>query len=393
MTGRAFVLCLAAMAASCAYPVGVLYTGTTTPDKTDRVTVRASRAPTRTGEACASGVLGLVAWGDASVATAKKNGGLSEVYTVDSKLKTIIGIYTQGCTIVTGPALAEDDGGAALVDGDGSGEGDGNNPNSKHGRGDANQGDGSPSNGSAQGAQGAGHGGGGPPLPNSGGHGEDHRGTPGPVPTGVAGEITLPTYTQVPYSFLFDARAHENNHRCENFDPNRWSFRLDPRYPYAKPVKDTMPVNQGSFVNACPAADLVATCDYGAANGMVEYFYKGYDDANLQFLKIGCPKWNWVIPHVVARPPASSGPLVLACDHTRTLLGGSCIELRPTDEPVMIQVTRNSCGAGIVPRCPTQGMTGRCDAGKAGIHYFYGSNPAAEGMCIGTHGSWSAPAP
>ena len=405
MTGRSLVACFAvATTVGCSYPVGILYTGTTTPDRTDRATTKAVQpGPTAKGEACASGVLGLVAWGDASVAKAKKNGGLNEVYTVESKLKTIVGIYTQGCTIVTGPTLADGGvGGVAAGGADGAGGG----ARSPHGQGgDQGAGGGGATKGAMHGDPAAGHGGGtGRAPPEGGTQGDEHRGPTTPPPNGVTGEVTLPTYTQVPYSFVFNARS-DRNHQCQNFDPNRWAMRLSPIYPTLKPLKDAMNATDGAFASACPTADLRATCDYGDSNGMVEYFYTGINESKLLFIKLGCLKWNWVIPPpATPLPPASSGPLLLACDpraksnpeQTTTTLSGGCVELRPTDDPNMIMATRATCGAaGIVARCPTQGMTGRCDAGKGGIHYYYGRNGAmGEAMCKGlANSSWSAPRP
>lgn len=54
------------------------------------------------GEACASGILGIVATGDASVATAAKAAGITKVASVDGHNTNILGIYTKYCVIVTG---------------------------------------------------------------------------------------------------------------------------------------------------------------------------------------------------------------------------------------------------------------------------------------------------
>lgn len=54
------------------------------------------------GVACATSVLGWVAWGDASVEAAKKNGGITEVASVDVKVKSILGVHATYCTEVRG---------------------------------------------------------------------------------------------------------------------------------------------------------------------------------------------------------------------------------------------------------------------------------------------------
>ena len=47
-------------------------------------------------------ILGLIATGDCSISSAKKNGNISAVSTVDWKGTNILGIYSTGRTIVTG---------------------------------------------------------------------------------------------------------------------------------------------------------------------------------------------------------------------------------------------------------------------------------------------------
>ncbi|MGA7121254.1 MAG: TRL-like family protein [Polyangiaceae bacterium] len=57
---------------------------------------------TKTGEACAMSILGVVAIGDASIDLAKSNGGVSQVASVDHKVFSILGIYANVCTVVHG---------------------------------------------------------------------------------------------------------------------------------------------------------------------------------------------------------------------------------------------------------------------------------------------------
>ncbi len=56
----------------------------------------------KVGKACATSILGWVAQGDASVAAAKANGGISEVSLVDHTAKNMLGIFGEWCTIVKG---------------------------------------------------------------------------------------------------------------------------------------------------------------------------------------------------------------------------------------------------------------------------------------------------
>ncbi len=57
---------------------------------------------TATGEACASTILGLIATGDASIDTAKKNGGVAQVTAVDHHSTSFLGITAKFCTVVYG---------------------------------------------------------------------------------------------------------------------------------------------------------------------------------------------------------------------------------------------------------------------------------------------------
>ena len=57
---------------------------------------------TKTGEACASSILGIIATGDASIDAARKAGGINSISEVDEKASDILGLYASYCTIVHG---------------------------------------------------------------------------------------------------------------------------------------------------------------------------------------------------------------------------------------------------------------------------------------------------
>lgn len=61
-----------------------------------------SATVTKEGKACADSILGLVARGDASVRAAMKNGGITEVTSVDHSARNFLNIVGQWCTIVRG---------------------------------------------------------------------------------------------------------------------------------------------------------------------------------------------------------------------------------------------------------------------------------------------------
>lgn len=79
-------------------PIGGLYTATKLPG----IATSNGGTSTKTGEAQCTSVLGLVAFGDCSIATAKKNGGIKKVYSVDWDAKNILGIYGTYKVIVKG---------------------------------------------------------------------------------------------------------------------------------------------------------------------------------------------------------------------------------------------------------------------------------------------------
>ncbi|MDH5479748.1 MAG: TRL-like family protein [Nitrosomonas sp.] len=56
----------------------------------------------RVGKSCASSVLGLVAFGDASIRTAAANGGITKVTIVDKEAIQILNLYATYCTVVYG---------------------------------------------------------------------------------------------------------------------------------------------------------------------------------------------------------------------------------------------------------------------------------------------------
>lgn len=76
---------------------GLLYTKVQGP-----VVVGNSTNTTKTGQACASNILGLISTGDASIDAAKKAGGIKEVASVDHDSTSILSLYATYCTVVKG---------------------------------------------------------------------------------------------------------------------------------------------------------------------------------------------------------------------------------------------------------------------------------------------------
>jgi hypothetical protein len=57
---------------------------------------------TKTGQACASSILGIIGTGDASLAAAKAAGGITQVAHVDHDNFSILGLYASTCTVAVG---------------------------------------------------------------------------------------------------------------------------------------------------------------------------------------------------------------------------------------------------------------------------------------------------
>lgn len=86
---------------SCAFvqsPVsGFLYT-----DVNSGIAVTANTKGEKVGQACSQTVLGWFATGDSSIDTARRNGGVTSIVSVDAKAWSILGVYGKYCTIVRG---------------------------------------------------------------------------------------------------------------------------------------------------------------------------------------------------------------------------------------------------------------------------------------------------
>jgi hypothetical protein len=99
------VLAAASMMTGCAgfafsgrgVPMGTLYAETSANEQ-----VTENGLASKRGEACATSILGLVTTGDASVATAAKNGGISKVASVDHQFQNMLGFYSKYCVVVSG---------------------------------------------------------------------------------------------------------------------------------------------------------------------------------------------------------------------------------------------------------------------------------------------------
>lgn len=58
--------------------------------------------PTKTGKACGTSILGIVATGDTTVEAAMNNGGIHKAVYTQQSLKNILSFYVEVCTIVKG---------------------------------------------------------------------------------------------------------------------------------------------------------------------------------------------------------------------------------------------------------------------------------------------------
>ena len=78
-------------------PGGFIYSGVKGP-----VTATSASKASKTGMACGSNILSFIAMGDNSIDSAKANGGIKRVASVDYDFFSVLGLYTKVCTIVKG---------------------------------------------------------------------------------------------------------------------------------------------------------------------------------------------------------------------------------------------------------------------------------------------------
>jgi hypothetical protein len=56
----------------------------------------------KTGKACMTSILGLVATGDASIEAAKAAGGIKEVVNINYEVNNVLGVYGEYCIVLQG---------------------------------------------------------------------------------------------------------------------------------------------------------------------------------------------------------------------------------------------------------------------------------------------------
>jgi hypothetical protein len=97
------ILSLALLSVSaCAAPLASTGPGGIYTEVTEAVQANNGVRISKSGEACAQNILGIVSTGDSTVATAKKMAGISNVATIDRSFWSILGVYAKACTQVAG---------------------------------------------------------------------------------------------------------------------------------------------------------------------------------------------------------------------------------------------------------------------------------------------------
>jgi len=106
--GFLLFLMLALLAGGCAAyrtpvmpPNGLLFSNVKAPTSTEFY--QTTKVPTKTGESSSYSVLGLFAFGDASIQAAAEKGQLSSIHFVDyDYLSVLFGVYTRFTTVANG---------------------------------------------------------------------------------------------------------------------------------------------------------------------------------------------------------------------------------------------------------------------------------------------------
>lgn len=86
----------------CAYAARSPVTGFIYTNVSDNAQVTANTIGSKTGRSTATSILGIVATGDCSVATAARQGGIKTITSVDYEITNVLGIYASSTVIVTG---------------------------------------------------------------------------------------------------------------------------------------------------------------------------------------------------------------------------------------------------------------------------------------------------
>ncbi len=98
----AFILAVMWLAAGCAAVTRAPVTGLLYSDVTYPTMATGNPAGTRVGVACEQSVLGAFATGDASIETARKNGGITLISSVDETAESYFLVWAKHCVIVRG---------------------------------------------------------------------------------------------------------------------------------------------------------------------------------------------------------------------------------------------------------------------------------------------------
>lgn len=95
-------LALAALSTGCAMSANSPVTGFVYGASKGATAATSNDVGTKTGQSCASSILGVYGSGDASIAAAAKAGGITKISAVDSDNFGVLGVYAKNCTVVTG---------------------------------------------------------------------------------------------------------------------------------------------------------------------------------------------------------------------------------------------------------------------------------------------------
>ena len=200
------------------------------------------------------------------------------------------------------------------------------------------------------------------------------------------------------FSYLYDGHADLNSHTCFTTDP-AWAPRGP--IPLGYPKKG-FGHHDGQFVDHCPTEGLVATCDTRSFAPAIFSYYREVPEAVLAIAERSCAagKWTRLVPAApTPKIQPDTGTYAAVCNRPAA---HQCIEVRPDATPDQLLWVKGQCAldrasgaapaSGPLPRCPTQGASGRCE-NQGNISYYY--DPTAiitfRYLCSGPGAMWSAP--
>lgn len=102
MSKSLIIFATAFLLSSCAFPLPSAGPGFILTDTTEGIAMNNNVAMSKESKACQTNILGIVAFGDASIQKAKQKGNIQQIASIDRTFFGVLGVFSKACTVVTG---------------------------------------------------------------------------------------------------------------------------------------------------------------------------------------------------------------------------------------------------------------------------------------------------